>query len=390
MRVLTISTLFPRPTSPGFGRFVALRVRELARLCDLTVAAPVPRFNVHGETSDAPLPNPLAGGLDVHYLRWFNVPGFASTHPGAIAKKVVSWARDQHKTKPFSVIDAQYGYPDSPVARQISEALGIPYVVTLRGSEVEHAQDTDRRAALSLSFQRAAAIIGVSKRLADFAVSLGADRAKTHVVPNGVDTSIFYPRNREELRAQLGLDRGAFHVLTAGHLIKLKGHHHAVRALMPIHGRNINARLWIAGGLGQRSSYEWAIRAAVEENGLVDNVTFLGDLAPEKLADYMAAVDVFCLASSREGWPNVVQESMACGTPVVAFDVGAAPEMLPSEDYGFVVPPDDIDMLTGALQRSFIRMWDRDAIAKWGARRCWQDVGQEAFAVLKAVAQQGR
>ena len=48
----------------------------------------------------------------------------------------------------------------------------------------------------------------------------------------------------------------------------------------------------------------------------------------------MSAADVFCLASSTEGWPNVVNEALACGTPVVATDVGAVRQMIVSDQYG--------------------------------------------------------
>jgi teichuronic acid biosynthesis glycosyltransferase TuaC len=68
------------------------------------------------------------------------------------------------------------------------------------------------------------------------------------------------------------------------------------------------------------------------------HVRMTGALPAEHLAELMAACDVFCLASDMEGWPNVVQEALACGAPVVAPDVGGVRRMIPPETYGYIVP----------------------------------------------------
>ena len=98
----------------------------------------------------------------------------------------------------------------------------------------------------------------------------------------------------------------------------------------------------------------------------------------------MSAADLFCLASSREGWPNVVNESLACGTPVVATDIGGVPDMLPSPEYGLIVPPNDQASLDQALCHAFSMRWDREAIARWGQSRSWEHVASE---VLQQLAQ---
>ena len=73
------------------------------------------------------------------------------------------------------------------------------------------------------------------------------------------------------------------------------------------------ARLMIAGGIGRSGRYAESLRRLVAANGLGDRVTFLGEVTQEGLAELMSAADVFCLASSTEGWPNVVNEALACG-----------------------------------------------------------------------------
>jgi glycosyltransferase involved in cell wall biosynthesis len=100
----------------------------------------------------------------------------------------------------------------------------------------------------------------------------------------------------------------------------------------------------------------------------------------------MSAADVFCLASSREGWPNVVHEALACGAPAVATDVGGIQDMLPSPEHGIIVPAGNHAELTMALGRALSRQWDRGRIAAWGKSRSWTEVAAETADVLREAA----
>jgi glycosyltransferase involved in cell wall biosynthesis len=75
----------------------------------------------------------------------------------------------------------------------------------------------------------------------------------------------------------------------------------------------------------------------------------------------------------------VVNESLACGLPVVATDVGAIPEMIASGQNGIVVPPGDVPALEGALEEALHRDWDRAAIATWGQSRSWEQVAKDVL-----------
>ena len=102
----------------------------------------------------------------------------------------------------------------------------------------------------------------------------------------------------------------------------------------------------------------------------------------------MSAGDLVCLASSREGWPNVVHEALACGTPVVAADVGAVPEMIPSEAFGIIVPPDDVSALEIGLKKALAQPWDRAEIARWGQARSWQQVAAEVLQEMERALEE--
>jgi glycosyltransferase involved in cell wall biosynthesis len=92
--------------------------------------------------------------------------------------------------------------------------------------------------------------------------------------------------------------------------------------------------LLIAGSAGREGRFEERIREVVSQLQMESKVRFLGQVAPAVLPELMSAADLLCLASSREGWPNVVHEAMGCGAPIVATDVGGVADMVPSESYG--------------------------------------------------------
>lgn len=371
------------------GLFVQRRLTKLAEWMEVVVVAPVAWLDTAGGSvrlRTGPGPGRRCEGpLEVLHPRWFYPPGLGAVHAHFLAAHLEKPLAELRKGFAFDVIDAHFGYPEGVAAQRLARRFGCPYVVTLRGNETLHGAKGRKRALLASALRGAAAVIGVSGRLRDFAVELGVDRARTFVIPNGVDCHVFQPRDREAARARLGMARDGKHIVSAGYLIERKGHHRIVRALPALQAAGVPAELWIVGDAGREGNYAPQIRRAVEELCLQSRVHFVGGVAPEQLSEYFSACDVFCLASSREGWPNVVNEALACGTPVVASDVGGVPEMLPGEDYGIIVPPADDAGLAEGLAAALTRDWERTAIAKWGARRSWEQVALETAEVLRGV-----
>ena len=104
-----------------------------------------------------------------------------------------------------------------------------------------------------------------------------------------------------------------------------------------------------------------------------------------RLAELIAAADVFCLTSSREGCPNVVREALACGPPVVATDVGAVRSLVLSGQYGVVIPQAEAPTLSRALEEALNHDWARPAIAAWGGSWSWQNSARLVFDEIQAA-----
>lgn len=396
LKVLSLSTLYPNPQHPGAGLFVRSRLQHVARAgAEIVVLSPAALLGYTtgrrfwGASRGIP-ERQQDGVVEVLHSRWVYPPASGIVAAGCLFGCTWLPVRRLRRRFAFDLIDAHFGHPEGIAAACLAAVFGRPFVVTLRGSEVDHARHRFRRLGLRWALRRAARVIAVSEKLRNFAIEMGAAPETAVTIPNGVDTAIFHGRDREECRRRLGIAPGRRVILSAGHLIELKGHHHIVRAVKKLAERGIDAELRIAGGAGAAAAYEGEIRAAVLGAGLQDRVHFLGQVAPPALAEWMAAADVFCLASRREGWPNVVHEALSCGTPVVATAVGAIPQMIPRAEYGIVVPPENVTELDAALEQALGTAWDRDAIAAWGGARSWEQVAREVLAEMEAVRKERR
>lgn len=395
LKVVSFTTVYPRPEEPRFGVFVRARLMALAKLAEVRVVAPVAVIEYGNPKRRFAGLEPGRGGrmdegLRVDQPRWIYPPGMGWCHAWWLARFSEGRVGRIRKEFRFDVIDAHFGHPEASAAARLARRYGTPFTVTLRGNETAHGQEPKKRRRMAEALRAAARVIAVSEPLRDYAVGLGVDPARAVVIPNGIDGGVFHPGNRTAERAALGMGDDELHILSAGYLIERKGHHRIVEALPELARRGLKARLWIVGDRGSEGDFEKEIRRRVACCGVEGQVRFVPAAPPEELARYMRACDAFCLATNREGWPNVVNEALACGAPVVATDVGGVPAMIVDPRYGFVVPPGDRAALEGALARALTGKWDREAISAQGLKRSWGEVAREVFEQLSAAARENR
>src|SRR5262249_37299839 len=143
----------------------------------------------------------------------------------------------------------------------LSTALGVPFTMTLRGNEPKHSRGRLERFWMSWALRRAARVFAVSNRLREFAIGLGASPDKVKVIPNGIDSAVFYPRNRSECREKHGFAPDRPLVLSAGALVERKGHHRIIEAVASLAVRGVRPQLAIAGGRGPEGAFETQLRS---------------------------------------------------------------------------------------------------------------------------------
>ncbi len=333
VRLATFSSLYPNPAAPRHGVFVENRLRHLLAGGEAvsTVVAPVPWFPGRAPSRGAVPAEEIRHGIRVLHPRFLAPPGLGLvTNPAAMARAgLAALARLRREGAAFDLLDAHYLFPDGVAAVRIARTLGMPVVLTARGS------DTSQLPALPFAgrmirdaLAAADGIIAVSEGLKQGLVALGAPADKVTVLRNGVDTALFRPpAERTALRRALGFEAPT--ILSVGLLIERKRHHLTIEALRSLPGH----RLVILGEGPERA----ALEALAARLGVADRVAMPGARPHEELPRWYGAADAMVLASAREGWANVLLESMACGTPVVCTEAWGAREAVSTAAAGRVV-----------------------------------------------------
>lgn len=378
VKVLAISTLYPSRAQPVHALFVEQRILAMRKRFPVVVLSPVPWFPGGGLLARyrhrRRIPRwETRHGVEVRYPRFLSVPRFLKPLDGFFLF-LTCWAEAARlrRIRDFDRIDAHLAFPDGWGAVLLGRVLRKPVAVTLRGHDVNDLPRYPvRRHQVAWTLRHADAVFAVADALRDAALELGAAPERTFTVANGVDFARFAPLDRTEARRRVGLPSEGPILLSVGHLVARKGFHHLVRALPEILRAHPGARLVIVGAPGEEGDFSEEIRRAARTAGLADRVTLVGAVTHEELGAWYSAADLFCLASEREGRPNVVLEALACGTPVVATDVWGTPEIVSRDDVGLLVDSVEPSRLGARIVEALGRRWDRDAIVAHSRGFSW-------------------
>ncbi len=383
LRLLTFSTLFPDSARPNHGVFVENRLRHLVATGEAssTVLAPVPwfpfsdpRFGEHAKLAGVPAVEERHG-LTVHHPRYLVIPKVGMSVAPALLYLSARLAL-RRMDPAFDAIDAHYVYPDGVAAVWLGAALGKPVVITARGSDVTQLPDHALpRAQIRMALRRAAALIGVSAALCRRMVELGADPGKVTTLRNGVDTHAFHPVDRAAARGRLGLTRRT--LISVGHLIERKRNHLTIAAMPMLPDTDFI----LVGDGPERGRLEAQARAL----GVAARVRFLGAQPHHALAEFYGAADAMVLASSREGWANVLLESMACGTPVVASDIPGNDEVVQAPAAGRIVAANTPEGIAAAVTALFAAGIDRAATRDYAAPYSWDATSAGQLRIFRRV-----
>ncbi len=391
LKVLTFSTLFPSSVKPSHGIFVETRLRELLKSgrVESRVIAPVPWFpSRHERWGDyakfAAVPaREQRNGLDVRHPRYLLLPKIGMTSAPLMLALGARAAVQQLIDEGFDpdVIDAHYYYPDGVAAALLAKWFDKPLTITARGTDLNLIpQYALPRRMIEWAARRAAGSIGVCAALMDVLRGWGHEPAKLHTLRNGVDLERFRPLPPAAMRAELGVDGDPL-LLSVGHLIERKGHHIAIDALAELLPARPGARLVIIGEGEERA----ALLARAARLGVADKVRLTGALANTELLKWYSAADVLLLCSSREGWANVLLESMACGTPVVATDIWGTPEVVAAPAAGRLVAERSGAAFAAGIQALLSAGVDRAATRRYAEGFSWQATTEGQLALFQAV-----
>lgn len=388
MKIVTFSTLFPNQVRPSHGIFVETRLRHLVASGAVSsrVVAPVPwfpfrheRFGRYAGFARVPA-SEQRFGLDVVHPRYPLLPkvgmNLAPTMLAGGARAALGRLIDEGHD--FDLIDAHYFYPDGVAAVQLGRYFNKPVVITARGSDISLiSRHPAPRRMIQWAAANAAHVITVCEALKHELVALGVAPSRVTPLRNGVDLQRFQPMDRAAIREELGLKDAV--LFSVGHLVALKGHDLAIGALPLLP----DATLLIAGDGPERPRLE----ALGRKLGVEDRVRFLGVVAQPELARYYNAADALVLASSREGWANVLLEAMACGTPVVASRVWGTPEVVAESAAGVLMEERNIKGVADGVIKLFGAGIDRRATRQYAENFSWNATTQGQLRIFKDIVQ---
>lgn len=390
IRLLTFSTLYPNNARPNHGIFVENRLRHLidSQRAASTVVAPVPWFPSRSKRfgdwalNASVVSQELRHGVMVHHPRYPVIPRIGmSLAPYLLYRSSLPTLRHLLASgESFDAIDAHYMYPDGVAAVWLGRKLSLPVVITARGTDINLIpQYALPRALIKQAITGSSGLIAVSAALKRELVALGAPDAKVTVLRNGVDVTTFHPMDRTAARAVLGLTRPT--LLSVGHLIERKGHHRIIEAMTQL--PEFDLLIVGEGPLRDR------LVALIGRLGLAERVRLLGAQPHSELPAIYSAADILILASSREGWANVLLEAMACGTPVVASNIWGNPEVVRDHAAGLIADENTPHGIIAAVRRLFAHLPDRAATRAYAEQFGWEATTEGQLALFRSICRAG-
>lgn len=390
MNLLTFTTLFPNAAMPSHGIFVENRLRQLIARSDFTaqVLAPTPWFpsrhkvfGAYAKYADIPKEE-RRHGISIRHPRYPIPPRIGMNSSPfllylAARKYLAKMIKDGFC---FDLIDAHFFYPDGVAAVMLGKAFNKPVVITARGSDLsEYPAFPIPRRLVQWAAHHCDGIITVAQalmtELEKIAPNLPHPPEQRRVLRNGVDLITFSPGNRARQRAGLAVCRPT--LISVGHLIPRKAHDLVIEAMVDLPEFD----LLIVGEGPERTQLE----NLIARHGLNNRVRLLGQQPHDRLPDIYGAADAMILASSREGWANVLLESMACGTPVVASNVWGTPEVVSTPAAGRLMTERTPTALAASVRNLFANYPDRAATRAYACGFSWESTSLGQMELFKAV-----
>ncbi|MBD3387514.1 MAG: glycosyltransferase [Candidatus Altiarchaeales archaeon] len=296
-------------------------------------------------------------GVGIHYV------DVKATSKKPMGGKALEKLGEMNSEREFDVIHSQSFAAYHYISSGLKDKLGIPIVTTLHGtSRGEIRSNLNQGLSLTLlpkmlfhiynqkryseRFVRGCdAVISISKELTEnIPREFKITEKKVKTIYNGIDTEKFKPAD-SEVKSKYP---GKRILLAVSVLHRQKGVQYLIKAFRKVHERHGDTHLMIVG----EGPYRERLEQMAREFGLSDLVSFAGKVPNNDLWKYYNAAYAFIIPTVRvEGLPLIELESMSCGKPVVASDIGGIPTVIEDGVNGLLVEPGNVDMLVDRISR---------------------------------------
>jgi teichuronic acid biosynthesis glycosyltransferase TuaC len=383
VRILFLSLTYPSPWRPTAGTYNRSLVRALRVNHEVRVVAPVPwTLALRGRVARGEA-RPPDEPATLHPLYIYPPKMLRARYGAFLWHSVKGTVRDLAKSFPPEVVLSYWLHPDGAAGLRAAKELGAGSAVMVAGSDaLLLTQDPQRRRAILDVLNCSDAVLTIGEALASRIVALGARAEHVHAVQRGIDQSLFFPGSRSEARETLGLPRERFLLLWAGRMVPVKGLDVLLESCRRVADQGAPFSLLLVGA-GEEEAF---LRKLARRLGLEHHVNFVGPIPQEALPAWYRAADLTVLPSRSEGVPNVLRESLACGTPILASDVGGVRSVTPDPDQD-LVPPEDPEALAQAILRRVRKLVP--GASPRSPSSTWEDAAESVASVLATCAMSG-
>ncbi len=387
MRVAMMTREYPPEVYGGAGVHVTELVGQLTKLCDVDVHC----MGVHRRDAFVAQPDPLLAGANAALTTLSaDLAMVNNAFAGPAAVPTVVHSHTWYTGMAGHLTALLHGIPHVLTAHSLeprrpwkAEQLGGGYRIS---SWVERTAIEAADAVIAVSAGMRADVLTTYPQL---------DPARVHVVRNGIDTDDWYPVEAGQTLADLGVDPDRPIVAFVGRITRQKGVSHLIAAA---HRFDPDVQLVLCAGAPDTPEIAAEVAAAVKElSATRAGVHWIQEMLPtEKIREILATASVFVCPSVYEPLGIVNLEAMACGTAVVASDVGGIPEVVDDGTTGLLVHYDAADAVefeTGLADAVNALVRDPEqarVFGQAGRRRCieefsWLQVAQQTLDIYRSV-----
>ncbi len=350
MRILILTNLYPNRWQPHLAQFNRQQFAALAAKHDVSLIAPIAWTEQFRQSPNAPEERCiLSDGMVIERPHFIYPPKVLRSWYGTCYLHSVRAAFDRsvQALRPQIVLGS-WAYPDAWAALKLARIANLPVAAKVHGSDVLLMASRGARKRQTIdALVGADAVIAVSQQLGDRILELGIDPGRLHLNYSGVDAKLFHPGSTDAARTKLNLSAVPL-ILFVGNLVPVKGLNVLIDACALLRDRGVRFQCRLIG----RGPLRQELNRQIQKAALTQMVQLHGPCHLEQLPDWYRAANVLVLPSLSEGIPNVILESQACGTSVVASRVGGIPEILDEES---LVPPNNPQLLADAIERTLRR-----------------------------------
>lgn len=284
----------------------------------------------------------------------------------------------------YNLIHAHFVITAGYTGALLKKKYDKPLIVTAHGEDIYDVpfRDEDWKEKVEFVLNTADRIITVSNKNVDYMKKLKIKKPVA-VIPNGFSGDLFYPMDRDESVKKLNLPTDKKIILSIGSLLDVKGHEYLIKAISELIKYRNDVLCIIIGDGDQKNR----LKKMVKDYGLNKYIKILGGKSHSEIPLWINACDIFVLPSINEGNPTVMFECLGCGKPFVGTRVGGVPEIIVSDDYGFVVEPKNIEQLAEKIYEGLCKEWNRRKIISYAEQFTWETLSNKIKEIYDSVVQ---